>query len=279
MVFRQYGGRWTAPPKPPTCRPVAPPRPESDGSGRCTDRLPWSGPHRRRWSSAATRVGEYLGVTYEDTNAATHRFLANVPGYQRLAVGRRGRRLSGRRSRHRQRGRAGAGADGAAGAAVGAVGAARQAGRPGPGRSAGAPGRRPASGARVTCSAATPRSTTSPRRSASAAAACSAPGAATDAAQRWHDGDYGPESAMARSTKRVCRDCGFLLPLAGSLGTMFGVCGNEMAADGHVVDFTYGCGAHSDTPAPAGSGLAALRPVRRRRPRRHRQPRQPAGAG
>ena len=41
-------------------------------------------------------VGEYLGVTYEDTNAATHRFLANVPGYQRLAVGRRGRRLSGR---------------------------------------------------------------------------------------------------------------------------------------------------------------------------------------
>ena len=76
----------------------------------------------------------------------------------------------------------------------------------------------------------------------------------TDAAQRWHDGDHGPESAMARSTRRVCRDCGFLLPLAGSLGTMFGVCGNELAADGHVVDFTYGCGAHSDTPAPAGTG-------------------------
>ncbi len=73
-----------------------------------------------------------------------------------------------------------------------------------------------------------------------------------DAAQRWHDGDFGPSSAMARATKRVCRDCGFLLPMAGELGTMFGVCGNELAADGHVVDFTYGCGAHSDTPAPPG---------------------------
>jgi hypothetical protein len=59
---------------------------------------------------------------------------------------------------------------------------------------------------------------------------------------------------MAQSTKRVCRDCGFLLPLAGSLGAMFGVCGNELSADGHIVDFEYGCGAHSDTPAPAGSG-------------------------
>jgi len=76
----------------------------------------------------------------------------------------------------------------------------------------------------------------------------------SEAAQRWHDGDYGPSAQMAQSTKRVCRDCGFFLPLAGSLGTMFGVCGNELSADGHVVDFEYGCGAHSDTPAPAGSG-------------------------
>lgn len=75
-----------------------------------------------------------------------------------------------------------------------------------------------------------------------------------DAAQRWHDGEYGPGSAMARGTRRVCRDCGYFLPLAGSLGTMFGVCGNEMAADGHVVDFEYGCGAHSDTPTPPGTG-------------------------
>ena len=74
------------------------------------------------------------------------------------------------------------------------------------------------------------------------------------AAQRWHDGEYGPGSAMARSTRRVCRDCGFYLPLAGSLGSMFGVCANELSADGQVVDSEYGCGAHSDTPAPAGTG-------------------------
>jgi hypothetical protein len=75
-----------------------------------------------------------------------------------------------------------------------------------------------------------------------------------DAAQRWHDGDFGPGSTMARSTKRVCRDCGFYLPLSGSLGLLFGVCANEMSADGHVVESEYGCGAHSDTPAPHGSG-------------------------
>jgi Protein of unknown function (DUF3027) len=76
----------------------------------------------------------------------------------------------------------------------------------------------------------------------------------SEAAERWHTGDYGPDSAMARSTKRMCRDCGFFLPLAGALGAMFGVCGNELSADGHVVDKRYGCGAHSDTPAPAGTG-------------------------
>ncbi|KUI24138.1 hypothetical protein AU196_09375 [Mycobacterium sp. IS-1742] len=75
-----------------------------------------------------------------------------------------------------------------------------------------------------------------------------------DAAQRWHDGEFGPGSAMARSTKRMCRDCGFYLPLSGSLGVMFGVCANEMSADGHVVDSEYGCGAHSDTPAPQLTG-------------------------
>ncbi|WP_343710342.1 DUF3027 domain-containing protein [Mycobacterium sp.] len=80
------------------------------------------------------------------------------------------------------------------------------------------------------------------------------------AAQRWHDGDYGPDSSMARSTRRVCRDCGFFVPLAGSLGAMFGVCGNELAADGHVVDNQYGCGAHSDTPATAGGGSPAYEP-------------------
>ena len=81
-----------------------------------------------------------------------------------------------------------------------------------------------------------------------------------DAAQRWHDGDHGPRSPMSGATKRVCRDCGFMVPLAGALGSMFGVCCNEMSADGHVVDFEYGCGAHSDTPAPPGLGSPAFEP-------------------
>ena len=65
---------------------------------------------------------------------------------------------------------------------------------------------------------------------------------------------------MARATKRVCRDCGFMVPLGGALGAMFGVCCNELAADAHVVDFFYGCGAHSDTPAPATIGSPAYDP-------------------
>lgn len=81
-----------------------------------------------------------------------------------------------------------------------------------------------------------------------------------EAAQRWHDGDHGPASPMARATKRVCRDCGFMVPVGGALGAMFGVCCNELAADGRVVDLFYGCGAHSDTPAPAGLGSPAHEP-------------------
>ncbi len=80
------------------------------------------------------------------------------------------------------------------------------------------------------------------------------------AAQRWHDGEFGPNSPMARSTKRVCRDCGFYLPLGGALGRMFGVCANELSADGHVVDSEYGCGAHSDTPPPPGTGSPLYEP-------------------
>lgn len=81
-----------------------------------------------------------------------------------------------------------------------------------------------------------------------------------DAAQRWHDGDHGPDSPAARATKRMCRDCGFMAPLAGALGVMFGVCCNAMSADGHVVDYTYGCGAHSDTPVPPLIGSPIFEP-------------------
>ena len=156
--------------------------------------------------------------------------------------------------RHDQRSRVGAGPDGAAGAAVGAVEGARQARRPGPRRSAGArppttPGWCPA-----TWPAVTRKSTRSPSRSGSAAVRCSANWAAatprnagttatTARSRRWR-GRPGACAATAAST----------LPLAGALGTMFGVCANELAADGHVVESEYGCGAHSDTPQPPGTG-------------------------
>jgi hypothetical protein len=82
----------------------------------------------------------------------------------------------------------------------------------------------------------------------------------TEAAQRWQDGDFGPNAAMARATRRTCRGCGFFVPLSGSLGLVFGVCANELSADGRVVSAEYGCGAHSDTPPPEPIGSPAFEP-------------------
>ncbi|QDQ96976.1 DUF3027 domain-containing protein [Tomitella fengzijianii] len=80
------------------------------------------------------------------------------------------------------------------------------------------------------------------------------------AAQRWHDGDHGPGSGMAKAAPGTCGGCGFYLPLAGALHGEFGVCGNEFAADGTVVHVGYGCGAHSDTSLPTGAGSPAYEP-------------------
>ena len=67
-----------------------------------------------------------------------------------------------------------------------------------------------------------------------------------DAVGRWSVGDFGPASSMARHAPGPCVTCGFFLPLAGSLRTMLGACGNAYApADGRVVSVDYGCGAHS----------------------------------
>ncbi|MEU5695747.1 DUF3027 domain-containing protein [Actinosynnema sp. NPDC020468] len=77
-----------------------------------------------------------------------------------------------------------------------------------------------------------------------------------DAAHRWHGGDFGPRSDMARSAPARCGTCGFYLRVAGSLGAAFGVCGNEMTpADGHVVHVEYGCGAHSEVAIEGGSAV------------------------
>ncbi|MDT4938204.1 MAG: hypothetical protein QOG80_1875 [Pseudonocardiales bacterium] len=68
-----------------------------------------------------------------------------------------------------------------------------------------------------------------------------------DAAERWYEGDGGPDAPMARQAPARCGTCGFLLPLAGSLRAGFGVCGNEITpVDGRVVSVEFGCGAHSE---------------------------------
>ena len=65
-------------------------------------------------------------------------------------------------------------------------------------------------------------------------------------ADRWHTGDRGPDTPMARQAPAHCGTCGFYLPLAGSLAAGFGVCGNEITdTDGQVVSVEFGCGAHS----------------------------------
>nr|WP_240188461.1 DUF3027 domain-containing protein [Nakamurella flavida] len=69
-----------------------------------------------------------------------------------------------------------------------------------------------------------------------------------DAAERWHAGEFGPETAMAEQAPASCISCGFYVPLAGALGAALGACANEFSpADGRVVDAAFGCGAHSET--------------------------------
>jgi hypothetical protein len=67
------------------------------------------------------------------------------------------------------------------------------------------------------------------------------------AAQRWYDGDAGPDSPLARSAPDSCTTCGFLLRIAGPLSETFGVCANGDANDdGRIVSLDHGCGAHSE---------------------------------
>ncbi|MET8063876.1 DUF3027 domain-containing protein, partial [Micromonospora sp. NPDC005313] len=70
-----------------------------------------------------------------------------------------------------------------------------------------------------------------------------------EAAQRWYDGDHGPDAAISAAAPAAarCGTCGFYLPLAGSLRLAFGACGNFYAPDdGRVVSADHGCGAHSE---------------------------------
>jgi Protein of unknown function (DUF3027) len=74
-----------------------------------------------------------------------------------------------------------------------------------------------------------------------------------DSAHRWAESDFGPRSEMAKVAPAGCGTCGFYQQIAGSLGSAFGVCANEIApADGHVVHVEYGCGAHSEAEVDTG---------------------------
>lgn len=74
----------------------------------------------------------------------------------------------------------------------------------------------------------------------------------SEAAQRWYDSDAGPRSAGAIASTADCMSCGFLVPLQGSLGQVFGVCANPWSPDdGRVVALEHGCGAHSETDVDA----------------------------
>jgi len=82
-----------------------------------------------------------------------------------------------------------------------------------------------------------------------------------DAAERWYEGEAGPDTPRAKAAPGRCADCGFLVPLAGALGRVFGACANAAAPDdGRVVALTHGCGAHSETvvdaPESTWSGMA-----------------------
>ncbi len=79
-----------------------------------------------------------------------------------------------------------------------------------------------------------------------------------EAADRWYDGDRGPQAPIALAAPAACGTCGFYLPLAGSMRAAFGACGNEFAPDdGMVVAADHGCGAHSEALIEAPSAPAA----------------------
>jgi hypothetical protein len=79
----------------------------------------------------------------------------------------------------------------------------------------------------------------------------------TQAAQRWYEGDHGPNAPIAKAAPEyaLCGACAFYVPLAGALRQSFGACANGYAADdGKVVSADHGCGAFSELFAEMQQG-------------------------
>lgn len=76
-------------------------------------------------------------------------------------------------------------------------------------------------------------------------------------AQRWYSAQPGPKSLSTKiADGKACASCGFMIPLAGSLGNLFGVCANQWSPDdGRVVALDHACGQHSDIEPPEPSQL------------------------
>ncbi|MGB6456644.1 MAG: DUF3027 domain-containing protein [Streptosporangiaceae bacterium] len=82
-----------------------------------------------------------------------------------------------------------------------------------------------------------------------------------ETAARWYSSEHGPGTPLARAAPGPCVTCGFLTPLSGPLGRVFGVCANEYAPDdGRVVSLDHGCGAHSEAVS-ARPGTGTMPPV------------------
>jgi hypothetical protein len=82
-----------------------------------------------------------------------------------------------------------------------------------------------------------------------------------ETAERWYDGEHGPDSPIARAAPATCASCGFFVPLSGVLGQVFGGCANEFAPDdGRIVSGDHGCGAHSESTL-AETQAQAVSPV------------------
>ena len=82
-----------------------------------------------------------------------------------------------------------------------------------------------------------------------------------ETAERWYDGEHGPDSPIARAAPATCASCGFFVPLSGVLGQVFGGCANEFAPDdGRIVSGDHGCGAHSESTL-AETQAQAISPV------------------
>jgi hypothetical protein len=79
------------------------------------------------------------------------------------------------------------------------------------------------------------------------------------AADRWFASAAGPRGEQAQAAPLPCRTCGFLVPMAGPLSALFGVCANAVAPDdGSVVSLDHGCGAHSEVPPPGPARSQAI---------------------